>query len=358
LTFHLLPFLQQKNTLVKETSTHTTTFVDWQKITFMQLPNYLFLGILSFSLLLSNPSTSQLSASDKTAAVQVIAKAIAANYVFPEKGGQIASYIQMANHRGEFEKATNWNEFDSLVTRSLQKFSNDGHLYVRNNPVIVKKLKDPAPEKDDSEQMKSDGQSAAGNNYGFAEVKTLDGNIGYLKISEINISKKSLPALFDAMRAMENTKALIIDLRDNGGGGSELGAVLETYFLPAGMPLLEFTARDGSQHIDSTVAWLKEKKYDQPVYIIINKNTASAAEAFAFVLQQNKRARIVGEVSAGAAYMNDWFPVNDENYVSVSTSAPNIAGKNLSWEQNGVQPDMKVKKEDPVQYIVNKISKK
>jgi C-terminal processing protease CtpA/Prc len=89
----------------------------------------------------------------------------------------------------------------------------------------------------------------------------------------------------------------------------------------------------------------------------VNRKTASAAEAFAFVLQQNRRAKIVGERSAGAAYMNSWYPVDDKNYVSVSTSAPSIPGNDISWEQTGVQPDIKVKKGDALEAAVREASR-
>lgn len=52
-------------------------------------------------------------------------------------------------------------------------------------------------------------------------------------------------------------RALIIDLRDNLGGGSEVGAVLESYFLPEGTPTSQFTTRDGNFTVDSTATWLK-----------------------------------------------------------------------------------------------------
>jgi C-terminal processing protease CtpA/Prc len=89
----------------------------------------------------------------------------------------------------------------------------------------------------------------------------------------------------------------------------------------------------------------------------VNKKTASAAEAFAFVLQQNNRAKIVGERSAGAAYMNSWYAVDDENFVSVSTAAPSIPGKNISWELSGLQPDIKVKKGDALEVALHEAAK-
>jgi len=291
---------------------------------------------------------------DKNAAIQSIAKQIAANYIYPEKGGQIASHIQTANFKGEFNKATTWQEFDELVTTELKSFSQDGHLYVKYNPDVVKDLKNPGMAEESKGHIygETSPQTAM-----IQESKVLDGNVGYMKITAISIRKNNLQELYDAMNKMQGTKAMIIDLRDNGGGGSEVGAVLESFFLRDATPTLQFTKRDGNFTIDSTVSWMKEKKYEKPVYIIVNRKTASAAEAFAFVLQQNSRAKIVGERSAGAAYMNSWYAVDDENFVSVSTAAPSIPGKNISWELSGLQPDIKVKKGEALDVALREAAK-
>ncbi len=292
-------------------------------------------------------SHAQLSESDKTNAIQTIAKHLAEKYVDAEKGGQLSSYILTANFKGAFRKASHWDQFNEMVTKELQQQSNDKHIYVRRDAAIVREIGSSSPE-----MINSVGQNDS-NDAGIRESAVLDNNFGYIKLSSINITEKNLPVLYEAMRKVENTDALIIDIRDNKGGGSPAGAVLESYFLPPSTPLLEFTSRDGKVATESTVDWLKEKKYDKPVFIIINKNTASAAEAFAFVMQKNKRATIVGETSSGAANRNEWFVVNDENYLSVSTATSALAGTTLSWQRSGVKPDIKVKAGDPVTAITN-----
>jgi C-terminal processing protease CtpA/Prc len=321
----------------------------------MQVPNFLrpaaLLLYLSFSLCSSAQS---LSAAQKTAAIEDIAKLIATNYVLPEKGGQIASHIQIANFKGEFNRAKSWDDFDRAVTNSLQKYSGDKHLYLKNDPEVVKNLR--AQTKAEKGMMHV-GVSKKEDNHGIGEAKILEGNIGYLRLTSIEINDESLPVLYEAMRKLENTNALVIDLRDNGGGESEKGPVIESYFLPANTPLLDFTSRNGVMRTDSTVNWLTEKKYTKPVYILVNKNTASAAEALAFVLQQKKRAKIAGETSAGAAYMNDWFILNDDNYVSVSTSSPSLHGTTQTWEGTGIEPDIRIKKGDALAVLLEKISR-
>lgn len=321
----------------------------------MHLPNFCGSAFTCLSLLAFQQSYSQqIAEGDKQAAIQTIANQIAIHYYDEERGGQIASYLQTRYHDGDFAKANDWIQFDDMVTKSLREYSKDGHLYVKNNPAVVSSLNGDS--KQDNSNISGKERNFA--NHGFSETTVMDGNIGYMKISTIDISKESLPALQKAMEDVKDTKALIIDLRDNGGGGSEIGSVLESYFLPANRPLLEFKTRDGSFFVDSTVGWLNSKPYQNPLYIIVNKKTASAAEAFAFVMQQNKRATIVGERSAGAANMNEYFPVNNDNYVSVSTASPSLPGKRISWEQKGIIPEMKSKTDDPLTETLGKINKR
>ena len=92
---------------------------------------------------LQSVNAQQITNESRNTAIQNIAKQIAANYIYPEKGGQIASHIQTSNFKGMFDKAATWKDFDELVTAELKKFSQDEHLYVKYDPAVVKELKDP-----------------------------------------------------------------------------------------------------------------------------------------------------------------------------------------------------------------------
>ncbi|RPD39504.1 S41 family peptidase [Chitinophaga barathri] len=315
--------------------------------------------VLSFICLIFSCAVCAQSAGPKEIreAVNAIARHIGDNYVYPEKGKRIAAYLQQEYKKGTFASCNSWNMFDSLATHHLREFSHDGHLYVRNDPETVQGLREAERKgKDTTKAFSYDafyyGQKAVENNFGFREVSITGENIGYIKVSEINISSKSLPVLFAAMRFVAHTKALIIDLRDNGGGGSDVGAVFESFFLPKDVPLLEFRSRHGPPVLEKTVNWLTEPKYEQPLYILVNNRTASAAEAFAYSLQALKRAKIVGQPSAGGAHMNTWYVVNDQLIVSVSTAAPARPGTEESWERKGVQPDHLAEKGKEREYVL------
>ncbi|WP_317235215.1 S41 family peptidase [Niabella ginsengisoli] len=93
------------------------------------------------------------------------------------------------------------------------------------------------------------------------------------------------------------------------------------------------------------------KKYSNPLFILVNNNTGSAAEALAFSMQQQKRAQIIGKRSAGAAHMNSWYVINDCLFVSISTGAPTIPGTEISWERIGIIPDFEVDEGKEIEFI-------
>ncbi|MBW8683924.1 S41 family peptidase [Chitinophaga rhizophila] len=290
------------------------------------------------------------SSTTANTAIKKMAALLRDHYVHKEKGDTLALRLLAAHKAGQFATAKSWKDLEQLTTSYLQEISHDGHLYVKNDPATSKQLLaakaipadttgTAARKLSASEDLFFYGPEAAARNYGFESVRVTPDNVGHLQLSAINISRKSLPTLYAAMRFVANTRALVIDLRNNGGGGSDTGAVFESYFLPPAMPLLVFTGRTGIQSADSTVSWLKEAPYKQPVFILVNGRTASAAEAFTFVLQKTGRALVIGERSAGGANMNVWFPVNDELLISISQMAPVWPGTTDSWEQKGIQPD-------------------
>lgn len=320
----------------------------------------LLFGIGFVSLVSLSGNAQSLPPQEIETSVGKIAKLVEENYVFAEKGRKIGAHFLSEHNGGKFKGAKDWQAFGKIATGVLRGFSGDGHLFVEYNPKQAKELLNERNDLTETEAESSFfyGELAREKNYGFSEVRILDGNLGYLKISKINISEKSLPVLIAAMRFITETKALIIDLRDNSGGGSEIGAVLESFFLPKNLHLLEFKSRSGTVEISKTVPWLIEKKYDAPVFIIVNKKTASAAEAFAFALQSKKRAKIVGQVSAGGANISSWYAVNEYLYVSVSTAAPVLPGTEESWEGKGVQPDFMTEPGQEIEFIRQQVVKK
>lgn len=323
---------------------------------YKQVLTLIFL-VLSFCL----PTTGSAQAFSKKeleSAVNIMAKLLSEKYVFAEKGKLIAAYLVQEYKKGKFDQLSSWNDFSSLTTKYLKDFSKDGHLFVKNDPATVKDLQSQS--KEDSIQSSKESINRIKrieSNYGFKETKVLDGNIGYIRISGIDINESSVPILLASLQFVANTKALIIDLRNNSGGGSDVGPFLESMFLPKQTDLLELKNRLGESTIEKTMEWLPQQRYTKPLYVLINNNTASAAEYFAFVMQLRNRAEIVGQPSAGGAHMNEFFAVNNDIFLSVSVAAPTIPGTDESWEQKGVKPDYITIVNRELEFVVDLIRK-
>ena len=67
-------------------------------------------------------------------------------------------------------------------------------------------------------------------NYDFEKIKILPGNVGYLKFNSFQDASIAGPTAVAAMNFLAHTDALIIDLRDNGGGSPSLIQLITTYF--------------------------------------------------------------------------------------------------------------------------------
>jgi C-terminal processing protease CtpA/Prc len=149
-----------------------------------------------------------------------------------------------------------------------------------------------------------------------------------------------------AMNFLANTDALIVDLRNNGGGTPAMGVLLASYFFAAEpVHYADNYARPGNTTRQWwTLPYVPGKRYGigKPVYILTGKRTFSAAEGFAYHLKNLKRAIIVGEVTRGGANTAEAKRIADHVvlYVPTGRGVSPITGTN--WEGVGVQPDQAI----------------
>lgn len=79
-----------------------------------------------------------------------------------------------------------------------------------------------------------------------------------------------------------------------------------------------------------------------PLYVLQSANQASAAEFFSYALQQQGRATIIGETSAGLAHYTGAMAVTDWLFVRIPLARPVFPQSGDNFEQRGVMPDVKV----------------
>jgi C-terminal processing protease CtpA/Prc len=151
------------------------------------------------------------------------------------------------------------------------------------------------------------------------------------------------------MTLLAHTDALIVDLRQNGGGDPEMIALITSYLFDQMTNLNNMYWRDGDRTQQFwTLPYVPGPRYggNKPVYVLTSNDTFSGAEEFAYNLKNLKRATIIGEVTGGGAHPVGGFAIGPHvgARIPVGRAINPISGTN--WEGTGVTPDIPVPQAD------------
>ena len=152
-------------------------------------------------------------------------------------------------------------------------------------------------------------------NFYFERVERLDGNVGYLDFRQFVDARLAGATAVAAMNFLSNCDAIIIDLRQNGGGEPSMIQLLTSYFFDEPKHINSFYVRY-SDSIEQfwTQAYVPGKKMpDVPLYVLTSSYTFSGAEEFTYNLKNLKRATIIGETTGGGAH-----PVSDRYFPTLN----------------------------------------
>lgn len=174
-----------------------------------------------------------------------------------------------------------------------------------------------------------------------------EGGVGYIYISEF---ASSTPMLVEkALEDLEGQgiKKFMIDVRDNPGGtlGSAIG-VLEL-FVPKGKTLTKIIYNNERRNIEIKSEADFKKAPNREIIILVNENSASAAELFSGAMQNLKLAKVLGVTSYGKGSMQEFMGlISPKDYdlgdikLSVAEFTKPDGGKINGC---GIKPDIKVK---------------
>ncbi len=182
-------------------------------------------------------------------------------------------------------------------------------------------------------------------NYGFAKVEVLPGNVGYIKLDMFEGSPAARPTAAAAMAFVANTDALIFDVTENGGGAANMIAFLCGYLFDTRVHLNTFENRGMGMASDSySDESVPGERYgqDKPVYVLTSGYTFSAAEEFTYDLKHLKRATIVGETTGGGAHPVTFMTLNKYFILKIPSGRAVNPVTKTNWEGVGVIPHVEV----------------
>ncbi|MDO5970471.1 S41 family peptidase [Flavivirga aquimarina] len=293
--------------------------------------------------------TSLLTLEEQQIVVDSISSKLNANYIFPDVAAKMASNIESKLRKGDYKSTLDPQEFANTLTTDLQDISKDKHLRVSFAPERIKEQQQTITAEDSIAFLNRHINSLKRNNFGFKEVKILDGNIGYLDLRSFSNVEYAGETAVSAMNFMSNTDAIIIDLRANGGGSPAMIQLITSYLFESDpIHLNNFYWRptnSNSQtwtlpHVSGT------RSPDTPVYVLISSSTFSAAEEFSYNLKNLERATLIGETTGGGAHPGGPVVATDRYMVWVPTGRAINPITNTNWEGTGVSPHIEVPAKD------------
>ena len=135
-----------------------------------------------------------------------------------------------------------------------------------------------------------------------AEHRMLLGNIGYVRWRWFD---DDIMPLERNLQAVHKAKAVILDLRGNPGGALDTLEDVAGYFLSKKATMAEMKLRKKDEPLK---AGPRKPDFTQPLFILVDSESASSAEIFARYFQMTHRATVIGDQTSGRVATAQIFP--------------------------------------------------
>ena len=311
----------------------------------MQRINIYFRFILLFFLIFNGLIYSQqtdlhLTTKERTETIQKIERLLTDNYVFADTATKCVEFLQEQIESGSYNDLSHPRAFVRQINSDLSKIHHDPHLRLTFVVPEAQRFEDKQPDL----ALLTRLLDRRMDNYGIRDVRILTGNIGYLNLSSFEPPEMSKTGLIAALQLLQNTSAMIIDLRQNVGGNLFTVQFICSYFMVPPKLLFSYYWRRGN-YVENYYILDKipgRRRPDVPIFILTGPQTFSAAEEFAYSMQIQKRAQIIGERTGGGANPGFVFDISPRFSIFIPTGRAINPVSGTNWEGKGITPDIKV----------------
>jgi hypothetical protein len=162
-----------------------------------------------------------------------------------------------------------------------------------------------------------------------------DGEIAYLRVKRVSAGlADAMRDDYQKLRATNKLSGVILDLRYADGNDYAEAVTAADLFIRKEQPVLDW----GEGMVPSKA---KSEAISVPVAVLVNGETAGAAEALAAILRETGAGVILGSRTAGAAMITEQFPLKNGDRLRIGT-APVRLGDGSAMSSQGVKPDIAV----------------
>ncbi len=247
-------------------------------------------------------------------------------FLWEEEGKVIANKLRAKIEKGDYAKINDAELFTATFSRDLFLLSGDRHLTVWPKP----------SEEDDNSAVPTEKPRS------IFTREDIGKGIYYLKFDMFPRLNEALEVeIEEMMSSFVQAKAIIIDLRDNGGGSDQTVNHLAGYFFDEKTKLA--TSYQWGQ--DPHDIWATPKSTSSSLaktrlIILISQASFSAAEAFTQRLQFRQRAFVIGEKTPGALHRSATYLMNDLFMLQWPYERSVDALQQKDIEGIGISPDL------------------
>jgi len=175
---------------------------------------------------------------------------------------------------------------------------------------------------------------------GRLEYEITRSNIGYMRISTFTMDEWKKSDFYNALDYLKNTKGLILDVRNNSGGSSNMYAIVIQRIISSSIRNLPVKIK-GHWNQESFIYPKGKYQYVKPIVILMNGVSFSATEGFLATVQQIPHVTLFGDTSAGASGAPEYFTLPSGKSIRVSTKQI-CRLDSIAIEWNGIPPDIRI----------------
>lgn len=296
--------------------------------------------------LLLNPLAAlvaNLDQATKDSVLDNLVREMNARYVMPEIAKKVEGALTDWRKKDDYKQIDDANTFAAKVNEILKANVTDAHLRFRYSSQPLPPRQNPRePSKAEIDRQNWETRFV---NTGFEKVERLRGNVGYIKFNFFGSPEDMARPVEGAMKFLANTDAMIVDLRDNGGGHPAGVQLFCSYFFdekPVHLNSIYFREGNRTEEFWTLKSLPAPRFLDRPVYVLVSKRTGSGAEECSYNLQQLKRATLVGSNTWGGANPGGVVRLGDHFSCFIPTGRAINPYTKTNWEGTGVTPHVQL----------------